>query len=66
MQKFAMPFHHTWPPLFCLISPEAFLPGKSLLLTSSNVTNQKRKGPTEKRAGRMACSAEAFFCLDFF
>jgi hypothetical protein len=25
---------------------------------------QAGKGPTEKRAGRMACSAEAFFCLD--
>ena len=27
---------------------------------------QAGKGTTEKRAGRMACSAEAFFCLDFF
>jgi len=27
---------------------------------------QAGKGLTEKRAGSMACSAEAFFCLDFF
>jgi hypothetical protein len=32
MQKVAMPFQRFWPPLFCLISPEAFLPGKALLL----------------------------------
>jgi hypothetical protein len=27
--------------------------------------SKARKGPTEKRAGSMACSVEAFFCLDF-
>ena len=64
MQKFAMPFHYTRPPLFCLLSPKADLLGKLLPLPQSKI--KKRNGLTEKRAGRMACSAEAFFCLDFF
>jgi hypothetical protein len=66
MQKFAMPFHLFWPPLFCLISPEAYLSGKALLLTYNNTTKKAGKGQTENRAGSMACSAEGFFCLDFF
>jgi hypothetical protein len=55
------------PPLFCLMSPEAFLPGKTAITYSKkNRKSKAGKGPTEKRARRMACSAEAFFCLDFF
>jgi hypothetical protein len=39
---------------------------KTTLLPSFKKPVKKRKGPTENRAGRMACSAEGFFCLDFF
>jgi hypothetical protein len=66
-QKLAMPFQRTWPPLFCPISPEAELLKKRADSNKSIKTNTKAgKGLTEKRAGSMACSAEAFFCLDFF
>jgi hypothetical protein len=67
MQKVAMPFQRFWPPLFCLISPEVFLPGKSAVAPEEINSESKRVKARQKSGpGSMACSVEAFFCLDFF
>jgi hypothetical protein len=51
MQKFAMPFPRYWPPLFCLISAEAYLPGKSA--TGSLQINYKSKRvKADRKPGR--------------
>jgi hypothetical protein len=68
MQKFPMPLAGALGHQFCRIFAEAYLlTGKKNAYGRIKLQKQKRVKARQKSGpGSLACSAEAFFCLDFF
>jgi hypothetical protein len=66
MQKFAMPFHHTGPPLFWLIPPEAFLPGKPMVRAQKKIANQRRVKARQKSGPGVWPAAQKLFSVLIF